>query len=258
MTFPARQFPLLPRQSLLTEVRPPKMPRMLGQTATSGYALQFLLEHWGARQGSPARAALDPRADSSALAGQERRCRNRPDFTGIRGCCRLLSKHRTGFRLVQGGGDLSSPPSQTLEPCGSRARRSHAPDAHRHTHQEELSRRWPANESLGPAQKGDHLLPLDSRKPFQKVIDRVARGEVFDKRVYRHARARKYRRSAENLRRYGDDAFFHTANITKRARSPQHCGSAATIPPAGRGDAMWDSRAWGRLPCVPPFLPRHQ
>ena len=54
-------------------------------------------------------------------------------------------------------------------------------------------------------QRGDRLFPRDGRKRVQKDFEAVSGLEVVEKILHRYPRARKYRRSPEDLGVYGDD-----------------------------------------------------
>ena len=54
-------------------------------------------------------------------------------------------------------------------------------------------------------QRGDRLFPRDGRKRVQKDFEAVSGLEVVEEILHRYSRARKYRRSPEDLGVYGDD-----------------------------------------------------
>ena len=64
-------------------------------------------------------------------------------------------------------------------------------------------------------EKGNDLAAADARKSFEEIVDRLASFEVFDQRLYRHARPREHRRSAHDPRRTDYQRLAHAAYPTR-------------------------------------------
>jgi len=61
------------------------------------------------------------------------------------------------------------------------------------------------------------LICGDRREVGEKVSQRMTAVEVVEKRLHRHPRANKARRSAHDLGIDGDDARFHVPTLFQRA-----------------------------------------
>jgi hypothetical protein len=85
---------------------------------------------------------------------------------------------------------------------------------------------------LGFFHEGDDLLSFHGGKPFQKIINRIARPQIIEQRLNRHARTSKAGCAAHHVAVNTDDSSLLHSQILRQTDSETKAGCDSIIPPS--------------------------